>query len=173
MKQSAIRHGARAGADIVGKLRAHQHHHRRVADRRQLGAAVAPGHPVARRQVVPPAASSSTMPLRRQLRADGVGAGEVARLARRQPLGDRRLDRGGVLAGAAEPGAGIGLQQAQHLARRAQPAGGVEIPRQRRVRQRVHRRDRQRRVQIVAQRLHHRRRHVHRGLMSGKRSSAR
>ena len=44
MEQPAIRHRARTGTDIVGKLRSHQDHDGRIADRRDVGAAVTAGH---------------------------------------------------------------------------------------------------------------------------------
>ncbi len=62
MEQPAIGHRARAGADIVGELRADQDHHGRVAGRRKLRAAVAAGHQRVRLQLVPRAPSSSTIP---------------------------------------------------------------------------------------------------------------
>lgn len=48
MEQAAIGHGAGDRADIVGKLRAHQHHHRAVANWVQVRPAITSGHVVFR-----------------------------------------------------------------------------------------------------------------------------
>ena len=97
VEQPAIRHGARAGADIVGKLRPHQDD-----DRAELaiGASSAPpSRPVISSPPPPGGALWSVLErdaLGRPLGTDRIGAREVACLARGQALGDRRLDRGDV-----------------------------------------------------------------------------
>ena len=88
---------------------------------REVGAAVAPGHAGAatRRHsvdAVRPVLEGDAAG--QPLRADRVGAGEVARRAGGEALGDRGLDRGRVDP-ALEPGGRVLLQQAEQRAGRA------------------------------------------------------
>ena len=175
MEQPAIGHRARHGADIVGQLRAHQDDHRDCCRsgagrrRRRVRSSVR-----ARRQVVPPGPSSSSDALGRQT-ARIASAGRSRAPCGPPAVGDRGLDAprhrrrrrnhacGSVPAAdrcsvcrAARSPAHAGLRPAH--AHRPSP----------RIGQRVHRGERQRRVQIVAQRVHARLRHCRRAVAAGR-----
>ena len=109
-----------------------------------------------RRQVVPfGAVLQHDRPCASQLRPDRVGAGEIARLAGRQPLGDRGLDRGRVVdaaAGTTPPASCCSRPSSAPAAR--SPAAASASPASAASASACIAAMRQRRVQVVAQRRH-------------------
>ena len=171
MEQAAIRHGARGGADVLRELRPDQHDDRRLAGRRgEVGAAVAPGH--ARRQVVPCGPSSSTTPSaasRSRMRSASAKSRALRAAARaamaasmRSPSASPRSQRLGIgrpeaeevrrlaerRSGQAGRQGPVAPDAAQHRSRRAADARHV-LQRA----QVAQARQRERRVQVVEQRL--------------------
>ena len=156
VEQPAIGHGARAGADVVGELRPHQDDDRAVGDRLERRAAVAAGHQLG----APPGGAARPVlqhasPLRRAGRP-----GSRRRARSRAPC--RAASRSAIAASIApsSPRRRGTTRRASACSRpsTAPPprsaAGRRRIAGQRGIGQRVHRRERQRRVQVVAQRLH-------------------